>query len=516
MTGLETLPPEVWNAHLTPHLDRRDWNAIRVASKPFYRLSESTFITPPWPQRCHCGTATQSFSISHDGEYLAVGSSIGSIQIWSRRKGKIRCLRKKESLTTTSSSRGSRVHSSLTSSSTSSCETRLSQPMGSVVKFAPLGYLLASGHENRIFLQHVSDALVEKHTATNACQMLEIQCGHGTIYEVTYLAFSQDAIQLIARYGKMAYIWSNNATVQTMSHHSHAMPVNYIMSHQIPLSSSRCHMASSLCMNFLAVANASSSDDKGTIDVWNVKMISPCGNQRSVNNQMHRNDHSSCFSKIPAHPEQVIRGVEFVACNHRSGAETCSNHFLVSASLRGEIRFWKYCHHASGNQDDTATSKSPYMCIRLFQVTGKIFSLALSAPSLEFDPSNVRCKQQLHIPLSFAVGQARGHVRAWKINLVIEGGRQSYEGSVNDGNEANRSVGTGREACNCSIASENTTTGSERSNDKLQEILSVEIGLHMHHDNIKLLAFNPDGRNLIGSRAYDGRIWFYPSPYGQN
>jgi WD40 repeat protein len=480
MIGLEQVPSDVWNIYLTPCLDRRDWNAVRVACKPFYQLTESRVIIPPWPQRCYGGKATSiaSFSISFDGEYMAVGSMVGSIEVWSRSKGRISRLHKKESLKTSSSCMRNR------SSLSTSCEMRRSQPVGGILKFSPVDYTLASGQENRIFLQHVSDT-VDHRELGNLCGMLEIQCQHGTIYEVTYLGFSQDATLLMARYGKMAYIWRKNSLDQCTT----AEFFNYTLIHTLPLSSSRCPITLSISMTFLAVTDASSSGNKGTIDVWNMRNIQP---------GMHRvdPDTSNCCNKIVAHPKQVIRGLEFVACNDGGGTMDDKTHVLVSATLQGQIKFWQYDSHPASQKDDyDATSRSPYHCTRTFQVAGKIFSLALFVPS--------GCPQD-NFSMCLAVGQSRGQVRAWKLNVgIVE------SACVKKRMEPKSAVTSGSAASNKSNHNETSSKTHRSSNDVRQEFLSVEVGEHVHHDNIKLLSFTPDGRDLVASRAYDARIWFH-------
>jgi WD40 repeat protein len=493
MIGLEQVPSDVWNSYLTPFLDRRDWNTIRLSSKPFYQLTESREIAPPWPQRCYGGTTPSivSFSISHDGEYMAVGSIIGSIEIWSRRHGKISNIRKNTSLVTSSGSTRNR------STLSTPCEMRRSQAVGGILKFSPIDYTLASGHENRIFLQHVSDEHRHRQREPGStCQVLEIQCQHGTIYEVTYLGFSHDATRLMARYGKIAYIYCRkNSLDQTAT----AALFNYALIHKLPLSSSRCQMTSSMCMNFLAVTNASSCDDKGTIDVWNTENI-----QRG-NHLLDPDTKNGCCNKIVAHPKQVIRGLEFVACYDGGGTiDDNTQVYLVSATLQGEVKFWQHDNHASRKDNDT-TSRPPYYCTRSFQVTGKIFSLALFVPPSPLGYSSSYSSTHDDFSLYLAVGQSRGQVRAWKVNMgMLESACLKKKRP-----EPKSAVSSDHCAENKSTHDETTTTRYRSSNDVRQEFLSVQVGEHVHHDSIKLLSFTPDGRNLVASRAYDARIWFH-------
>lgn len=496
--GLEKLPADVWNAYLTPCLSRYDWNAVRVASKPFYLLTESTSIAPPWPQQCYGvqgGHTITTFSISHDGEYMAVGSMLGSIEIWSRKHGKIRMVRNKESLSSSSSSsiREATTSSIIRNRTPASSQLRRSrQPLGSVVKFAPIGHLLASAHENRIFLQCVSDTKASNNNSNLDFQTLQI--AHSTSYEVTYLGFSHDATLLMARYGKMAYIWK--ATNASTTNCVDIIPTDYTPIYQLPLPSSRCQMASSLCMKFFAVTSANCSEDKGTIEVWNLQDA-----ERTKDPTSRR----CCSNKISAHSKQIIRGLEFVSCEDRSGAIDANNHFLISATLQGQVKCWKY---KEGEEVDSE-SRAAYACIRTFQVTGKIFSLTVLVPSFGTMPLALNGTNG---SIYFATGQARGQVQAWKVSLDMDMQEIKNDDSIGEDHKASDTTcedGSVVDSPATNINTQSARTPSVSSNDALQKFLSVEVGEHMHHDNIKLLSFTPDGRNVVASRAYDARIWFH-------
>ncbi|KAG7345159.1 hypothetical protein IV203_032690 [Nitzschia inconspicua] len=504
-SGLDSIPSDVWNNFVTPCIDRNDWNAIRVASKAFYLLTEAASkpVAPPWPQRCYGVQGAQSiatFTISHDGEYMAVGSVIGSIEIWSRRKGKIRFLRNKESLTTTTTTETDILPFTIRHRNASSALRSSQKPVGSVVKFAPVGYTLASAHENRIFLQEVSDNPRGGDAAS--CKRLEITCQHGKIYEVTYLGFSHDATTMVARYGKTAYIWKSNPTNGTTDPPIHT----YTLAYQLSLSSSRSQMASSPCLNVLAVTSASSGSSKGTIDVWNLHNVQNCHVQNS-----NDGNEASCCCKIEAHPEQFIRGLEFLSCQNESGPLGVHSHYLISATLQGEVKCWKYNDRPSKqneNDGDDASSSRRYVCIRSFRAKGRIFSLALFVPSSKSGTAIFPKDCPKH-SIYLAVGQARGQVRAWKFTL--DGGvpipkdatQLSHEDTSLD------SSTSGISAVDSSANANSDFSSPSSSNDMLQEFLAVAVGEHVHHDNIKLLTFTPDGRNLVASRAFDNRIWFH-------
>merc|ERR1719491_2735363 len=83
---------------------------LTSSSKSSYSKSVAQ---PPWPTNyCFAPTgsssqqAMDSFTLSYDGDYLACGSAIGTIELWNRRTGKVR-LRKapSTSLTENNSSR---------------------------------------------------------------------------------------------------------------------------------------------------------------------------------------------------------------------------------------------------------------------------------------------------------------------------------------------------------------------------------------------------------------------------
>ena len=141
------------------------------------------------------------------------------------------------------------------------------------------------------------------------------------------------------------------------------------MIHQIPLTSSRCQIATSPCMNFLAVAsNANGSDEKGTIDVWNLK------EKKTQHHQQYDDDdddddssgmmESSTSTRIEAHDDnQKIRGLHFVTVNDDDNSSSFSEsdgptHWIVSCTLQGEVKFFKYDENQDHLRMYTQISKS--------------------------------------------------------------------------------------------------------------------------------------------------------------
>jgi WD40 repeat protein len=287
-----------------------------------------------------------------------------------------------------------------------------------------------------------------------------------------------DASQLIARYGKMAYTWNL---------HEPGCP----MIRQIPLPSSRGHIATSPCQTFLAVTNVSSSYEKGIIDVWQQHHQN---DQSNLSGNINYNSYhtargtiaTASSTRIDAHPKQVVRGLQFVATGS-SNMVSEGHHWLVSASLQGEVKFWKY--HPSATPESSSIRggfSGSYSCTHIFQSSGKIFSMSCT--------SSDDLKR-----MYLAVGQSRGQVRVWKVNLLDE--HFTPQTNASKSKEDQKIVESRLQP-----SMENQGSSS---NDILQEFLSTEVGEHMHHDNIKLLCFTPDIRSLVVSRAYDGRIWFH-------
>jgi len=429
---------------IVQYLSRADYNNLYASSKDCNRLCKT--VDPPWPSRCFGAQgshAIESFSISHDGEYFAYANTIGNIEVWSRRTGKLIMPFKQKGR--------------------SASQSRRQTPIGNLLKFAPKGYLLACGHENRIYLFDVAVAVKTK-ILSSCCKILTIDQHQGACYEVTYLSFSKDAQKLIVRYGKMAYIY------QIPAHGLSTVACQLL--NQIPLTSSRCQMASSPCMKYVAVTNSSSSDEKGTIDVWNLEGLS------TANESQPPIQEILDATRINAHRNQVIRGLAFVSCTDPMG----ENHWVVSCSLRGSVKF----HRRYGQ----AGSEALYICTHEFESPGKIFSMALSSPF---------CPPEHHDERMYlAVGQSRGQVRVWKVNLLNDQSQDHNQEELDQ-----------RKVIKSQQPTTESTDMNSSSNDILQEFLSTEVGEHMHHDNIKLLAFSPDGRNLVASRAFEGRIWFH-------
>jgi hypothetical protein len=599
---LDGIPIAVMVEFLLPFLDRPSWNALQVASKAIRKLvvgdkttmnnSGVNTISPPWPDRCFVATSAtttnsiESFTISANGEYLAYGSVLGAIEVWNRRLGKVVFQKSKNG------DGNSRRNNDIQSPSndldeeekaTTGSQVRRRSPLGSCLKFAPVGTVLACGFENRIFLWEISSygattagvgvtvankvakqhhhyplsngttadhnnniIIQPKTTPVGPFKVIELDCCRGTMYEVTYIAFSNDAKQLIARYGKMAYIWTltypkNDAGGgETSSSSSSDSLPNFSMTHQIPLNSSRCHMATSPYLHQLAVTNASSSDDKGMIDVWDLTTITttktPTTGQQSSTASMPQSKHhpqqqesytnntisdqstmtcpttaaitptsvtaiggTSLTCRIVAYDRRkVIRGLEFVTPTSTSSSLSSScntsrnDPWLVSASLQGEIKFWMgHPPHQNGS------NRWYYSCIFSFQSPGKIFSMALSSPSS-------RGCYTTTASTYLAVGQAKGQIRVWRVptlddrNIVIEGD--------NDHEQNNDSPPkTYHNKNDATVAS---LVGNTNASTTMDEYLAADVGDHTHHDNIKLIAFTPDGMSLVASRSYDARIWF--------
>ncbi|KAL3929932.1 MAG: hypothetical protein SGARI_004622 [Bacillariaceae sp.] len=259
------------------------------------------------------------------------------------------------------------------------------------------------------------------------------------------------------------------------------------------LSSSRCQMTSSPCMKFVAVANAGSAEKKGNIDVWNIGGSEAGG------------DASLSCTTIEAHDKKTIRGLEFVAYSETNALiENDDSHFLLSATLQGEIKIWKHQPlRSNACCDDFVTDETPlsaYVCTRTIKVTGKIFSLAsqvLSAANQE--------------EVCLGLGQSRGRVRVLKIDLWSEALPETVDDTTTvDSNSTSESTSLIQPSSSNSQDDEETINENSSSNDVLQDFLSLDVvGEQTHHDNMKLLQFSPDGRHLVASRSYDARIWFH-------
>jgi hypothetical protein len=412
-------------------------------------------------------------------------------------------------------------------------------------------------------------------------QTLEIECRQGTIYEVTYLGFSkscgnaQASNRLIARYGKMAYIWTKtpvtaNATGDGKSdgycgRSSLASGGLYVMTHRIALTSSRCQMISNSSLTYLAVAtngggsstasrrhgegrerrpgDVSSAaavisavnkavDGKGVIYVWDLGDII-CERTRNEPDRKLLGSIStvtnSCSTKVVAYPNHVVRGLEFLQVSGNTAATTNTDMILVSASLQGEVKFWKkhlpkrihprdrynrtghnsedkygeYEAEPSSNNNDDDERQPKYVCVYQFQSPGKIFSLA-SWSSLSSCFGNGVGNEGSGGKILLAAGEARGQVRVWKVSPL------SLSSSTSSSLSSSK-VSLGYRGKSGMFPGGSNSGCSDNNNDKqqrLEECLSTKVGDHVHFDNIKLLAFTPNGRSLAVSRAYDAKIWF--------
>ena len=633
------LPNVVWLEHILPCLDRPAWNAMMEASKPIYMLatlsklsadyhrsqntqhqnltSSSILAQPPWPTNRSFqsksggqGQAIESIAMSHDGEFLACGSVIGSIDIWNLRTGKIQWKTENHHQSSNNISIvRSTVHdttlyetaeeiaqvpnyfpNSREGRGASSSMQRRTAPLGSVLRFSQGGgYTLACGFENRVFVWDLERELLRKkgcsafgnnskyhhqqtmtkestpslplhkqhhifvppwkkfsegwwkqqrHSANNSddasslCyQILEIECNHGNIYDVTYLGFSdtfgssnknrKSNHRLVARYGKTAHIW----TTLLDGDNDHSVP-KYVLTHSVSLQSSRCQMISNPSLTLLAVAtngggsrrsrqtenddaSIKTSERKGIVHVWDLEesLRSPDDSVTKI--------LDNCSTEIVAYPKHVLRGLEFLrVANDNSTTGTTSTRsseissdsndcLLVSASLQGEVKFWKKYKPAQKHPRDRYSSSSSntnaishtisneekeprFVCVYQFQSPGKIFSLASWSSPMPFSSNS---------KILLAAGEARGQVRVWKVSPL-----SLSKSPISSSSEV--SVGC------CSKSKEGTGNNNGSKQERLEECLSTEVGDHVHYDNIKLLAFTPNGNSLAVSRAYDSKIWF--------
>ena len=212
------------------------------------------------------GGSIESFAVSSDGEYLAYGSMSGYIQIWNRWTGIVHLLSGsrrnrrrrdygeggyglgplggggglddyqsqplpgdedyKRGSAGAAESFGDHHASRMSSTST----------VGTILQFAPVGHVLACGHENLVYLWDISTSSSKgrkahsndckrkaassssseitipskepSHSHITAIQKIEVD-RKSTIYGVTYVDFSTDNSRLVVRYGKTAYIYGH-------------------------------------------------------------------------------------------------------------------------------------------------------------------------------------------------------------------------------------------------------------------------------------------------------------------
>jgi WD40 repeat protein len=259
-------------------------------------------------------------------------------------------------------------------------------------------------------------------------------------------------------------------------------------------------MTSSPCLKFVAVTSAGSAEEKGTIDVWSV----------DSNGSSTADGKSLSCTTIQAHEKKTIRGLKFVVDTDNQGLlQMKDHHFLLSATLQGEVKVWRYQVHrindCCNDFDATLSTSTSYMCTRTIKVPGKIFSLAVYAPSL----FGLVTKEDVYL----AMGQSRGQVRVMRINLWSHEKDETVDRSAlhnsSSGNETSNLIRSASSS-NTEDREDSTINENSSSNDALQDFLSLDVvGEQSHHDNIKLLTFSPDGRHLVASRAYDARIWFH-------
>lgn len=279
--------------------------------------------------------------------------------------------------------------------------------------------------------------------------------GGRNLYEITYIQFSNNSNQLIARYGKMAYIWTK--TKSSTSLESSLLCSNeeykYVITNRIALPSSRCQIVSNPTFSFVAVATNSSSNNtnnnnnntstaaKGIIDVWNL--------QDGINNvdkiKQGSSSNSIGTTKIMAYQKHAIRGLEFVSLSSQQNSSNAttttlsSSCCLVSGSLQGEIKFWwitkkknktsrsstatKNNHKNddrfdANNDENDDDNPLDYVCAYTFQSPGKIFSLSSWSSSVLPLASSNNNNNTAEVYL--AAGEARGQIRIWKFDVAIQ------------------------------------------------------------------------------------------------
>lgn len=85
-------------------------------------------------------------------------------------------------------------------------------------------------------------------------------------------------------------------------------------------------------------------DGKGIIYVWDLGDII-CKRTRNKPDRKLRGSistvTSSCSTKVVAYPNHVVRGLEFLQIGGHTAATANTGMVLVSASLQGEVKFWK-------------------------------------------------------------------------------------------------------------------------------------------------------------------------------
>lgn len=570
----DDIPMVLWVEYILPFLDRQAWNCLMEASKKIYMLTafsklsvdyqnralahngtearatilSGPTIQPRWPTNQPFlskkmggqGQAIESFCTSHDGEYLACSSVLGIIELWNLRTGKLTW---------------KKIHGSQQVYHSRQQLNSPSLPFGSLLKFSPKGYILACAFENKIVLWNLSRAIQQNqdgyhrghHEQQDSNQVtLEIERCRAAIYDVTYLGFSDDARRLIARYGKTAYIWNIEGAVGGDAHHSST----HHLIRKIPLHSSRSLVTSDPTLTRLAVGSNGNTGSSG--NAANTTSSSHDGRSSGTNGMSDRNSQrtssnnsdvtqswkgiihiwdlaieqdeesipmmqtslivniGSGENQIMAYRNHVVRGLEFI----RFGSDL-DDICLVSASLQGEVKFWRDQKQGKEYPSSNRRSNRQYVCVCQFQSPGKIFSLASWSSVL---PVGVH-QNSMKVSMFLAAGEARGRIRVWKLssNLSLSSQTPSSSGlSVDtfdpdpvDGNQMrddDRQIYPG-------IRHDNSCSSKYNGNNmyqffQMEECLTTEVGDHVHYDNIKMLSFTPDGRSLVVSRAYDAKIWF--------
>jgi hypothetical protein len=630
------LPTVIWLEYILPYLDRQTWNSLIIASKEIYTISKQK--PAPWPTNNYCFTssgssqqAIESLTMSYDGEYIACGSVIGTITMWNRHTGKLLLKKPPNSSLTGRSSFDNNDDDDNFDSQLQ--QQRRSTPIGNVLKFSPIDYTLACGYENKICLWDISkihkrakEAAAAAANTSSASQQqkqhylpsptkvlptwsnnlkrrqekaaaaaanvissqtLEIDFrrtqqngvnGSGSgLYEITYIGFStNNANKILARYGKMAYVWTKEQTTAGSS-----SSMMYHLTHQIPLTSSRCEMVSNPILTFIAVATNNSSsgsgngngnngnntnididsrnnnddvgESKGIIHVWDLTATNTTKSKSTTTTtttggmQTTPRTSTSTSTKIIAYKKHVIRGLEFINIGNKDCNNNDSN-CLVSASLQGEIKFWIKKKKEEENKNNNkhhgkeeVVHDTKYICLYSFQSPGKIFSLTSWSSSIStINNNNDNDSNTIYL----AAGEARGQIRVWKVislstptSTTTTGFNNNNNLQINSG-DYNRHLERQRHQNN----QQQLQQQQQNDNIKLKECLVKQVGEHVHYDNIKLLSFvpttsiiaasslsnsnnNSNGtgtghprprlppQSIAVSRAYDSRIYFQSIPW---
>mmetsp|Transcript_110536 Transcript_110536/g.226144 ORF Transcript_110536/g.226144 Transcript_110536/m.226144 type:complete len:305 (-) Transcript_110536:305-1219(-) len=299
-------------------------------------------------------------------------------------------------------------------------------------------------------------------------------------------------------------------------------------------------MVADPCLSFLAVvarrsgeegrlsslASSSASETpvqkegKGIIHVWDLRealAATTATKETSTGTVQSIPASANTTTKIVAYPNHVVRGLEYLRLGTN---DSC----LVSASLQGEVKFWKERRPGNSDRDGgwererernggaegsgIPRASSGYVCVYRFQSPGKIFSLASWSSSSLLPRSFVASTREACTGrILLAAGEARGQVRVWRVSP--ESLSSCSSSSIAEEREVLLDPSSPRHRRKTGHNGGGASSYNDNSKQqRLEECLSTEVGDHVHYDNIKLLHFTPDGRSLAVSRAFDSKIWF--------